>query len=114
MSVILDILYNFFGPHRPKFALWGLIVLGMITTLNAAYCVRELGNAWVVSIFGIGCLSWYLLLPCIIFLIDEKNGRAKLRSRDATNRHIMFTCPLCKEGRYAECPAARQVMNISD
>ena len=81
MNAILDILYNFFGPHRPKLALWGLIILGAITTMNAAFGVRELGTSWVVFMLVVGCFAWYLLLPCIIFLIDEKNGRVKIRPR---------------------------------
>ena len=80
-SAILDILYNFFGPHRPRLALWSLILLGLLTTANAVRGASGLGTSWSVFV-GIVCLlSWGLLLPCIIFLIDNKHGHVKLRPR---------------------------------
>jgi hypothetical protein len=50
-EAILDIWYNFFGPHRPQFALWGLIVLGLYTSINTAWKVSELGAGMGLTIF---------------------------------------------------------------
>jgi hypothetical protein len=76
---MLDIWYNFFGPHRPQFALWGLILLGLITTANATWSVSGLGTVFTVFVCSFGLLMWYLFLPAIIFLIDHKNGKTHVR-----------------------------------
>jgi hypothetical protein len=78
---MLDIWYNFFGPHRPKLALWGLILLGLLTSLNAAHDMSTFGAFWQWAIFLVGCSMWFILLPCIIFLVDAKHGHTKVRPK---------------------------------
>lgn len=80
-SAIIDILYNFYGPHRPKLGLWGLIVLGFLTSLNAGWKMSEYGSIISVVTFLVCCSMWYILLPSVIFLIDFKRNSYTIRPR---------------------------------
>ena len=76
---LFDIYYNFFGPHRPQIALYGLIALAFITSINTGCGMVQYGSTVAFISFLFSLFIWATVLPCVIFLIDAHRGNVTRR-----------------------------------
>jgi hypothetical protein len=86
IEAFLDVWYNFTGPHRPRTPLWLLVGLGIFCILNATISSLSLGHGFALIMFLVGVILWFGVLPTVFFLIDEKNGHAKIRPNSPWKR----------------------------
>ena len=56
---------------RPKIGLYGLIIVALLSTTNLYFSLEKLGgNATAIPLVVLALISWFVILPCILTLID--------------------------------------------
>jgi hypothetical protein len=56
---------------RPKIGLYGLIALALLTTTNLYFNIAKIGGNVTAIFFAVFALiSWFVILPCIMTMID--------------------------------------------
>ena len=75
----LKLVYKNMVWNRPKIALYGLIAVALYCTANLYFgAVKIGGNVTAIPLTILALISWFVILPCILTMIDLKNSPKRM------------------------------------
>jgi hypothetical protein len=64
---------------RPMIGLYGLIAVALLATTNLYFSAAKIGgNAIAIPLTILALIAWFVILPCIMTMIDLKNSPKRM------------------------------------